>query len=432
MLKDKFYTVLLMAIIAILTANHLARGGGMELEGVGTKAITMGGAFIGLADDSSAIYWNPAGLARLEGARVDMGIYTMSSIGWDRNSVSNLPPSQMRPEKGDVFMKLYPSEPIRFNDESEFWPFAAVMPALTAFKSFDGYTIGGGIYPTLGIGAAWDDKIYDPKTSAAMDASYYSMIGVINFNATIAKQLSDKFSVGLGVELIYVRGMVDADKNYRNSKSPLSPDYEFRLESEMDGAGAQGIIGLHYKLTPKLKIGCVYRTGATFDLKGDTSVRQTFLIGKQELGLSEKSDHTQRFVYPASWGIGIAYEPFSSLTLTFDWQRTDWTKYLFPPSTMDFKDEGFMLRDVREDPGWVTVDKFRFGLEHRYSERLALRGGFFYENSGMPADFEGFTTTFCGYAKYANLGLGYQWDKWSVDIMGGTMWGETPYKVGHH
>jgi len=34
--------------------------------GVGARGIGMGGAFTALADDSSAVYWNPAGLARLE------------------------------------------------------------------------------------------------------------------------------------------------------------------------------------------------------------------------------------------------------------------------------------------------------------------------------------------------------------------------------
>ena len=33
---------------------------------VGARSISMGGAFVSLADDATAIYWNPAGIARLE------------------------------------------------------------------------------------------------------------------------------------------------------------------------------------------------------------------------------------------------------------------------------------------------------------------------------------------------------------------------------
>ena len=37
----------------------------LEIE-VGSRAIGMGGAFVAVADDASAIFWNPAGLSRLE------------------------------------------------------------------------------------------------------------------------------------------------------------------------------------------------------------------------------------------------------------------------------------------------------------------------------------------------------------------------------
>ena len=38
--------------------------------GVGSRAVSLGGAFTGLADDESALYYNPAGLTNLEGDRV--------------------------------------------------------------------------------------------------------------------------------------------------------------------------------------------------------------------------------------------------------------------------------------------------------------------------------------------------------------------------
>ncbi len=38
--------------------------------GQGARAISLGSAFVGLSDDESAIYWNPAGLAKLPGAGI--------------------------------------------------------------------------------------------------------------------------------------------------------------------------------------------------------------------------------------------------------------------------------------------------------------------------------------------------------------------------
>jgi hypothetical protein len=40
--------------------------------GVGARGIGMGGAYTALADDASAVYWNPAGLARLEKREVSV------------------------------------------------------------------------------------------------------------------------------------------------------------------------------------------------------------------------------------------------------------------------------------------------------------------------------------------------------------------------
>src|SRR5688572_28284943 len=50
------------ASIALLLA-FTATAAAQTFETVGTRAQGMGGAFVGVADDASAVYWNPAGLA---------------------------------------------------------------------------------------------------------------------------------------------------------------------------------------------------------------------------------------------------------------------------------------------------------------------------------------------------------------------------------
>jgi len=48
-------------VLALLSSSALANAQGFET--VGTRALGMGGAFVAVADDSTAVYWNPAGLA---------------------------------------------------------------------------------------------------------------------------------------------------------------------------------------------------------------------------------------------------------------------------------------------------------------------------------------------------------------------------------
>lgn len=63
--------VLLLAVPAAARAQRVSKVGTTAAEflqvDVGPRAIALGGAFVARADDASALYWNPAGLARLPG-----------------------------------------------------------------------------------------------------------------------------------------------------------------------------------------------------------------------------------------------------------------------------------------------------------------------------------------------------------------------------
>lgn len=63
-------TCLLGFTTADLNAQRVSKAGTTAAEflkfGIGTRATGMGGAFVAVSDDASALYWNPAGIAGLE------------------------------------------------------------------------------------------------------------------------------------------------------------------------------------------------------------------------------------------------------------------------------------------------------------------------------------------------------------------------------
>ena len=56
---------LLCATCVVLMAPTLASGAGFALFEHGNRGMAMGGAMTAVADDPSAMFWNPAGLAQL-------------------------------------------------------------------------------------------------------------------------------------------------------------------------------------------------------------------------------------------------------------------------------------------------------------------------------------------------------------------------------
>src|SRR5689334_21034223 len=59
-----------LALVLPATAGATRYAGEFLRIGVGARALGMGSAFVGLADDGTASYWNPAGLATLSERQV--------------------------------------------------------------------------------------------------------------------------------------------------------------------------------------------------------------------------------------------------------------------------------------------------------------------------------------------------------------------------
>ena len=69
---------LLIAFAGLLALPTIALGNGFNLNGLGSRAQGMGGAFVGIADDFSAVFWNPAGAAGFR--QTLFGFYAMDLI----------------------------------------------------------------------------------------------------------------------------------------------------------------------------------------------------------------------------------------------------------------------------------------------------------------------------------------------------------------
>jgi len=73
---------LIMVISAIAWADTGTGAFAASKDGVGARALAMGGAFVAIANNATAMHWNPAGLAQVNDTRLTGMTTDLSGSGW--------------------------------------------------------------------------------------------------------------------------------------------------------------------------------------------------------------------------------------------------------------------------------------------------------------------------------------------------------------
>ena len=404
----------LAVIVSVLTllTPHRASAGGYEWGGLGPRAQSMGGAFIGLADDWTAVYWNPAGLTQLRGFGAGFDFSSPHIEMKDGDSIANLPVAEMDTRyQRDVFAQYSPElEPRRFDKEKARYDF--YIPAgAGAYWQYAGLNMAVGYYTPAGYYTDWDDRV--SYGAGSITAELFQELSVIALNFSLAKQINSALALGAGLDVLY--GQVDYEASKVVADSGIS-DYRYAFDSGSDGTGYEGVFGALYRFNDKWSVGGVYRTGATIDLDGRARTSLTLL------SLSETSGFVQKFRHPATYGFGAAYRRATNLVFTADWQRTDWSTF---DIDIEYDDPGVALVDQDYSADWHDSNRYRAGVEWRPILRWALRAGYFFDESPLP-DKSVSLSNIVGVDRHnITLGAGYEWhDNWLIDLVLGYAWGD--------
>jgi len=403
---------LVLAIVCVLVVmqTSMVYAGGYELPMLGSRVLGMGGAFIGTADDWTAIYWNPAGLTQQEKWGVGATLLNLHYTLTDGNSVSNYDAPQMSFDQGDVFMRVHPTlsgagnEPIQFSKETV--SISAYNPGIGGYWAIPGLgVIGLGFYTPVSNYVDWDDTVKDQATQADITASYSTKLSMSMVNLSFARDAIRNLSVGIGLNLVYGNNEYDADKKYTCAAAPPM-NYTFNYDSKASGTGFEWMLGLRYKVIPQFSIGAVYRSGSKLSLSGTANTLHTML------GIDETSDYTQKFNHPATYGVGLAYRPIPKLLLGFDWAQTDWTTM---KAQFDYETEGTALKDIDKSMDWKRSDSYRLGVEYAISKQIGLQAGYTKFLSAAPDKGVGLTSVNDVDMNIFSIGAGYNFKGFQID-----------------
>jgi len=379
-------------IICSLACSRLASAGGFEGPGLGARAESMGGAFIAVADDWTAIYWNPAGLSQLHGAGVGVSVDTVRVRSHDSTGLANpnLPVTNQNLLRGDVFFQTG-GEPSQFSGEdSSFW---TPLPGIGAYASKWGFTFAAGSYAPLGFSYNVSDNS-QPNFAASYESEGY----ILNHNFSMAREVIPGVRIGAGVNLIQAR--------LERTALKITPDYNYSASSNGEGWDVQGVFGFLVDMCPHVRAGGVYRTGQNIPLSGHASIEDSQLP-------PESSDYTQSLRNPTTYGIGLAWEPISKVTLSADWQRTQWA-----PSRLDvaFEQQGLILQNENLSLGSSNTSRYRFGTEWRPSTEWSFRAGYFRDPGAVSDPAEALTNVVAVDQRFFTCGLSFTQPHWRLNL----------------
>ena len=356
MVKRMLLSLLLFSFLFTATIQ----AGGFQINEHGAKAMAMAGAFTGLANDPSAVYFNPAGITQLKGTQFMGGVAFIAPS----NEFEGPNPSSPLQTQSTWEMESEIFHPINFFVTHQF-----------SEKVYAGF----GLSNPYGLGTEWKDDW------AGRYLAHDTELRTFYFYGVLAYKFSEKFSLSAGLNYAY--GDVKILQVRPNTITNLpANDYKTNLEGDATGVGFSA--GLLFKPTPKFQLGLSYRSEVKFEFEGDASSDPgsfTFnhpLAGPTTIQYPNGSIEAELRA-PQNFAAGVAFMPSDELTLTADFQWIGWSSY--DSLTVEFKEyiDPSTQQLARTSNPRVYEDTYilRAGAEYVLSPAFALRGGVLYDNN---------------------------------------------------
>ncbi len=338
-------SITLVSLFLILTGNIFA--GGFQINEHGARAMAMSGAFTAVANDASAVWFNPAGIVQLDGTQI-MGGATII-----------IPRSTFRGPSPDV---------TQYNMQNQtFTPYNFYITR----KINDKLAIGFGANNPFGLGTRWDSDWVGRYLAIDTEVQTFA------FHFVAAYALSETFSVSGGVS--YATATVTIQK--AASLAPFAGDAVINL----DGTGNAFAFnaGFLWKPSKKLSIGATFKSQYSFDFTGTaTSTNPPQFDGRIPTGSIDANLTT-----PTGITAGIAFNPTDKLLLSFDYQWVGWSSYDKLAVTFnDFKVGGTPLT-TSSPRNYSDTYILRFGGEYVLNDKISLRGGVLYDHSPVADEY---------------------------------------------
>jgi long-chain fatty acid transport protein len=382
------------------------------------SASRLGTAFAGtaaIADDATTIFYNPAGMQRLQEphALLVLSGVNLSSEFDDRNS---------QPALG---------QPLG-NEGGDAGGWHAVPAAYLAWPVNDRLALGLGINVPFGLALEYDDG-WIGRFQALK-----SEIETLNVNPSLSFRISERFTLGAGIDYQRIQAELTNSLNYTaviaqglqqlvaaGQLPPAAVPGLLAANAGLEGdTGVRGDdaawgynLGVMIELSPGTRLGLAYRSAIDYEIEG--SVRFDAPSITNPVGAAIVSAANAGPLAPGGISVDLKlpdiatasfYQSFGRLELLADIAWTGWSSV---QELRIVRDSGAVLSVTPEQ--WKDTWRYALGATFRLNDQWTLRGGVAYDETPVPSETR---TARLPDAERTWVAIGARWspsEEWTID-----------------
>lgn len=393
-------------LVCFLAFASTCLGSAFAISEQGSRAGGMGTAFTSIANDGSALFYNPAGIAFQPGAHMEMD--NLVVVGLFRFKPSNPLPGTVVPQNGF-------SGSVR----PHFIPVASLY---ATYEYSPKITLGFGAFAPFGLADNFTNfHDSDPNLTkfTGRFAGTRAKLESYWFQPTIAYRVTENSAIAVGPAFVHTHLLIeqsilnprgDALEFGRQAANTIFPGVDqeqaARVIARLLPEGRSRIAGtsnspafavgyLYKHRSSKTNFGLMFRSAVTNHLQG----RASFAFGtgytlEKYIGSDFlfKAFPNQKirgsFTTPATYAVGISNSALWNTTFSFDFRLQDFRRFSSVP--LNFSVNTLNSTSAATPPEKRLIFDFRnsfhvaMGLERPINERTTVRLGYIFDRSPVP------------------------------------------------
>ncbi len=397
--KVNLTSLRLLTVGILTTCASTSMAAGFAL--IEQSASQMGNAFAGgsaVANDASTIFFNPAGMTRLQTQVVAGAHLVEPSARFDGNATDPAGFPVSGGNGGDaggngVVPNLYFSTPLG-----------------------DGLFAGIGINVPFGLSTKYNDN-WKGRYQAIE-----SEITTININPSLAYKVSNQFSVGVGINLQYIDAKLTSSIDQGSLCAPTQAQLQALGVPGADPANCTGLVpqgsdaftkiegdnwaggynlGILYEPTSSTRVGLAYRSKVSQQLTGNARFKNA-IPQFSSFGLFVKTNVSADIDLPQSASLSAYHDISNRWSVMADATWTGWDNFDQVRVKYDSNQPDTVL-----DENWDDVWRYSLGVDFRLNSTWTFRAGTAFDESPIPDSNR--TARIPGEDRiWASAGIGYQ------------------------